>query len=277
MRHEDDGGRVVGEVLLEPVARFEVEVVGGLVEQQQAGAPQQQLGERDAHLPAAGERLGRAVEVVVDEAEPAQHGGHAQIDGVAVRAPERLLELRVPDEHPLVFALRHRRVAEAVLEVVEFLLLVEQAGKGRARLVTQRAPGVHQAVLRQVADGEALRLHDRPGVRFVEPRQHPQQRGLSRAVGAAKADAVAQAELPRDGVEQDAAAEGLGQLGELDHRERAGRGPRGQLARYHAGGPCLPPRARRRPRLARSPPAARRPAPAPPEARRERPTRHGIV
>ena len=61
--HQDDGVRIGVQILLEPVARFEVEVIGRLVEQQQVRLAQQQLGERDAHLPAAGERLGLPLEV----------------------------------------------------------------------------------------------------------------------------------------------------------------------------------------------------------------------
>ena len=63
VRDEDDGVRVGVQVLLEPVARLEIEVVRRLVEQQQVRLAEQQLGERDAHLPAAGERLGRPLEV----------------------------------------------------------------------------------------------------------------------------------------------------------------------------------------------------------------------
>ena len=63
MRDEDDGVRIGVQVLLEPVARLEIEMVGRLVEQQQVRLAEQQLGQRDPHLPAAGERLGRPLEV----------------------------------------------------------------------------------------------------------------------------------------------------------------------------------------------------------------------
>ena len=62
MGDEDDGVRILDEKLLEPVARLEVEVVGRLVEQEDVRPAQQQLGQRDAHLPAAGELAGVAVE-----------------------------------------------------------------------------------------------------------------------------------------------------------------------------------------------------------------------
>ena len=59
VRDEDVGVGVVVEIVFEPVAGFEVEVVGGLVEEQEAGFLQEKFGQRDAHLPAAGELFGR--------------------------------------------------------------------------------------------------------------------------------------------------------------------------------------------------------------------------
>ncbi len=53
----DDGAGVGREVLLEPEHALGVEVVGGLVEQQQVGLGEQQLGERDAALLTTGEVL----------------------------------------------------------------------------------------------------------------------------------------------------------------------------------------------------------------------------
>ncbi len=51
----DDRALVLGEVVLEPRDRLGVEVVGGLVEQQQVGRAQQQAAERHAAALAAGE------------------------------------------------------------------------------------------------------------------------------------------------------------------------------------------------------------------------------
>ena len=102
MRDEDDGVRVVGEIFLEPVARLEVEMVRRLVEQQQARPAEQELGERDAHLPAARERFGRLLHVVLREPQAAQDGGDLQIDAVALEPAEALLQLAVAAEHALV-------------------------------------------------------------------------------------------------------------------------------------------------------------------------------
>ena len=59
--HGEHGAGVLGQVLLQPEHALGVQVVGGLVEQQQVGLLQQQPGERDPALFAAGE--GRDVRV----------------------------------------------------------------------------------------------------------------------------------------------------------------------------------------------------------------------
>ena len=60
-------------MLLEPLERRDVEVVGRLVEQQQVGVAGERAAERGARQLAAGERVELAVEVgVVTKAEPVQ-------------------------------------------------------------------------------------------------------------------------------------------------------------------------------------------------------------
>src|ERR1019366_2896004 len=72
--------RVGGEIVFQPVAGFQVEVVGGLVEEQQVGSLQEKFGQRDAHLPAAGELFGAALPIALREAEAAQYGAYLGFD-----------------------------------------------------------------------------------------------------------------------------------------------------------------------------------------------------
>ena len=118
------------------------------------GLAQQQLGQGQAHLPAARQVLGLGLEVGRGEPEAAQDGGHAQLDGVAVAHPEALLHGAVALEHRVVGLGRHVAVGQAVLEVVHFGLQVEQRPQRLAGLGEHGAAGVGQPVLRQVADGE---------------------------------------------------------------------------------------------------------------------------
>ena len=99
MADENDRVRVLAQVAFEPVAGVEVQVIGRLVEQQQAGTPQKELGQRDAHLPAARKGVGRALVVLPGKPEPGQHRRDLQVDGVALTQPESVAQLRVPIEH----------------------------------------------------------------------------------------------------------------------------------------------------------------------------------
>ena len=69
MGHQQESTAVGTQISLQPLARFQVEVVGWLVEQHQVGTLQQQLGQGDAHLPAGGEGAGILVRVVRTEPE----------------------------------------------------------------------------------------------------------------------------------------------------------------------------------------------------------------
>src|SRR5271166_5769760 len=53
VRDENVAEWIALEIALEPVAGFEIEVVGGLVEEEQVGFGKQQLGQRNAQLPTA--------------------------------------------------------------------------------------------------------------------------------------------------------------------------------------------------------------------------------
>ncbi|HEV2615536.1 MAG TPA: hypothetical protein VGU63_02875, partial [Candidatus Acidoferrales bacterium] len=59
-------------------------MVRGLVEQQQVGFLQQQLGQRNAHLPAAGELFRPPLPVFFAEAHAIQHRAHFGFNGVSV-------------------------------------------------------------------------------------------------------------------------------------------------------------------------------------------------
>ena len=60
---DEDGAVVVGDKAAQPLDALEVQVVGGLVQEQQVGVAQEELGQRDAHLPAARELGARALKV----------------------------------------------------------------------------------------------------------------------------------------------------------------------------------------------------------------------
>ena len=193
-------------------------MVGRLVEQQQAGPAEQQLGQRDAHLPAAGERLGGLPEVGRLEAETAQHRVHLRLDAVAVPVLEGGLDLAVAVERAVVLLLRQTGIAEPCLQLAKLRLQREQRLEGAARLVVERPARVGQPVLRQVADRQIVRPGNLAGVGLDLAGQHLEQRRLARAVRAAQPDPLAGLELPGDLVEEDPVAERLVEVGDVEHR-----------------------------------------------------------
>ncbi len=209
---EHHGERVVGQILFQPVAGGEVEMVGRLVEQQQVRPAQQQLGQGNAHLPTAREVLARLVAVGLRKTEPLEDPGHLGLHGIAAALQEFLLKMGVAVEVG-------RKVAatDALLQYGNFRLDGQQLVEGAARLGKEAAPGMLQAVLRQVADQGAAGYRDGAGVGFVLTGQQAQQGGLAGAVLAAQADPLARAQVPIDGIEHGLAGETLGDVDQLKH------------------------------------------------------------
>ena len=186
-------------------------MVRGLVQEQEAGTTEQQLGQRDAHLPATRERLGRPVEVLAREPQAREHRRHTKIEGVAVVGAERVLQVGVAHQHLIVFVVGDRRVAQALLDLGDPLPDGQQPGERRGGLLEQRATLVDQAVLRQVAHLEGRRLVHGPGIGLLETRENAEQRRLARPVWATEANALARRDPPGNVREQRAIAVRLGE------------------------------------------------------------------
>jgi hypothetical protein len=204
--HGHDGALVVLEVLLQPRDRLRVEVVGGLVEEQQVGGGEQQAAQRHAAPLAAGER-GRI--------------------GVAGREPERVhrlveLDVEVPGVGGVDLLLQARELVGGLVGVVggEVVEAVEQAAQlGDAVLDV----GAHVLALVQVRllleqpDGGAGRELRLAAELLVTARHDPQQGRLAGAVEAQHADLGAGQEAQRDVLQH--LLVGRVRPGQLVHRE----------------------------------------------------------
>ena len=91
VRNQHDGGIEADESALQPLEVVDVEVVRGLVQQQQVGISGQRTREGGACQLSAGERVEWPVEIVLREAEAAQGRCRALAPGPAAR----MLELRL--------------------------------------------------------------------------------------------------------------------------------------------------------------------------------------
>ena len=98
---DDEGGAVpVLEPVLEPQGGIEVEVVGGLVEEQQVRAAHQSLREVQPDPPAARELADGPRQIFGIEPETIEDSGRARLRGVRVDR----LELRVEQRQPVLVA-----------------------------------------------------------------------------------------------------------------------------------------------------------------------------
>ena len=99
VRDQHQGVRIIVQIFFQPVARFQIKMVGGFVEQQQVGFLQQQLGQRQPHLPAAGKFFGLPLPVFFAKAQPHQDASDFGFNRVAVAGAEFVLQAVIAVGH----------------------------------------------------------------------------------------------------------------------------------------------------------------------------------
>ena len=92
---DEDGAVVVRDKAAQPLDAFEVQVVGGFVQKEQVGMAQEELCQRDAHLPAAGELGARAFKVGDLKAQAGQDFAGVALELVAAQVLKAILDLAV--------------------------------------------------------------------------------------------------------------------------------------------------------------------------------------
>ena len=209
VRGHEDGGGGVAEEALQPDDRLDVEVVGRLVEQQDVEVAEEDAGHGDAHLPAAGERAGVAVDLRVVEAEAVEHGTGARLELVASVVLILLLHLAVTGQR--------RLVVQVLLELEELVVEVAEAAAAGDGLVEDGTAAHLVDFLTEVADGELLRHGDRAVVRALLARDHPEKRRLAGAVRPDQPGLLARIELEGGVDEDELAAILFADRGEGDH------------------------------------------------------------
>ena len=185
MGHGDDGALVLLQMMLEPGNGFGVEMVRGLVEQQDVRLLEQQPAERHAALLAAGEELHarvarRAAQRVHGHLEPA-----VQLPGVQV--VELLLHLALALDQLVHLVVGHG-IGEALVDLV---VLVQKVDRLLHALLHHLAHGLGRVELRlllEEADGVARREDRLAHELLVHAGHDPEQRALARSVQAEHAD-----------------------------------------------------------------------------------------
>ena len=207
MRDCHDGTGIVVQELLEPQHALGVQVVGGLVKQQQVGRLQQQAAQRHATALAAGKHVHRHVGV------GALQRVH-RLRQLAVQIPAVLrVDLVLQLAH-----LVHQRVEVGIgvahlgAHLVEALHLRQDVGERQLNVLQDGLVLLQRRLLLQDAHRVAGRQARLAVGNFLQPRHQLQQRGLAHAVGAHHADLRTRVERQRHVVQDDLVAMRLARL-----------------------------------------------------------------
>ena len=240
----DDGAGVLREVLLQPLHGLGVQVVGGLVEEQQVGGLEQQLAQRDAAALATGEVGDRPV------AGRAAQGVHGLLQ-LGVEVPrvgvvQVLLELA---------HLVHQRVGvvgrHQLGDLVEALELAHDLGGAVLDVLQDRLGLVERRLLQEDADGVAGRQERVAVGRLLQARHDLEHGGLTGTVRADHTDLRAGQEAQGDVVKDHLVAVRLARLAhgvdELSQEKPSGSLKSGRVGRYTPS--CRTSSPRRKPAL----------------------------
>ena len=176
---DHDGGAIGFQEVFQPHGGFKIKVVRRLVEQQQIGLGEQQRGQRDAHPPAAGVTVQRAVLRCFIKAEADQDAAGARRRRIGIDGDQPLVHFRqamgiaMAGNEVLLF--QHQRVA---LDIGSHHGFERRRRAGRG-------------FLRHIAHAGGLGHVDAAAVRLQRTGDDLHQRGLAGAVAADEADAAA--------------------------------------------------------------------------------------
>ena len=177
-------------------------MVRRLVEQQHFGISDQQLRERDAHLPAARELARHAAHIVFLKAETEQHAAHLRLDDVAAQPLELVAR-----------AARGGKVAlggvfpERLFERAKALLGGEHLDLGGHNLVEDGLLVHLDRLLLEIAHARALRKQDAALISIFLAGDDVEHGRFAGAVRADERQAVVFLKFEGDVAEQHAAAE----------------------------------------------------------------------
>ncbi len=213
---------IVAQELLQPQDRFQIEIVGRLIQEERIGRLQENARQRHAHLPAA-RQLAHVVDHLIGrQPQAGEDGVRARLQLVAAELLIARLHLAEALDHLLRRILRHLQFQPRQL----FAEIGHLAGAGDG-LGQDGAAAQVAGVLTKVADGQLLGPLDAAVVGALLAGDETEQRGLARAVGPHQADFLARVDLKRRVDEQNLSAVLLRDVGKRNHgrvlaRERPG-------------------------------------------------------
>ena len=204
MADQHDGVRIVADEALEPDGAFEVEVVGGFIEQQHVGLGEKGGSQRHAHAPAAGEGRAWPLLGLVGKAEAAQDGGGTGLGRMRVHVGKAGLD--VGD------AVRVRGGFGLGGEGLEFSIACHHG--------LEQGFGPTRCLLGHRSDPGIAGQGDGTGLQWELPQDQLEERRLADAIAADDAHLVAFRHCDGGVFQQQTAADPVGQSIDVQHGAR---------------------------------------------------------
>ena len=203
---DEHGALIGGDEAAQPLDAFEVEVVRRLVQKQDVRVAQEQLGERDAHLPAAGELRAGLIEIRGLETQAGENLARVALELVPAQTLETVLDVAVLIEKGARDVPALPRLGDFQLQLLSALAHRFDLDGGVHDLLDDGRIGGEFGLLLQISHVRVLGERDRPGIGAVDAHDDLEQRGLTRAVGPHKRVALARVDLQRGAREERACA-----------------------------------------------------------------------
>ena len=188
---QDQGAPIGLEPALQPDDRVQVQVVGGLVEQEQVRAAHQGARQGEPHTPTAGIAVDRPTLVARGEPEPMEQPSRPTLGPVAVDGLQSARQL--PVAQPVARGVRRRQIR---LDATQLRVPVQDKLDGR--LLTVRGVLGHMGQLPTGRDGAI------PRVRVELPAQEREQARLAAAIRPHEPDLLARIDGERGPGQQQA-------------------------------------------------------------------------
>ncbi len=119
---------------LHPGQRVEIKVVGRLVKEQQGGLAQKQLGQKQAHDPAAGELFHLPVQIRFDKAKAEEDALNLRADAEDIVAFEQMLQFALAFNQRVQLWVVLINPGHALTDLLKLALMLQGFIKGTFRL-----------------------------------------------------------------------------------------------------------------------------------------------
>ena len=202
-------------MVLEPLERVQVEVVGRLVEQQQIGIGDDEPRERGAGLLAARQPRRWLGPLVAREPEAAEGGIHPQVERVPPEHVELVLEIGIRRIRDVTGGFERRQLGRHRLEVRR------PRANGRAQVGGGHERVVEMRLLGEEADRQPALARHRAAVGLIRAGRDPHERRLARPIRADQPDPVAERDRAGDPVEDRERADLARDVGQPDDRHQS--------------------------------------------------------